>query len=118
MANKLSLSLRKLVDFWVTKLRLQDWKLDYAVGGPEQGFNDDKIQALVSFAAEMKEATVYLRRLEKPDKALEEDLVHELLHLVFIQYSVYMRSKENDAEQLMAEQAINITANALVDLRK
>jgi hypothetical protein len=113
----MSPELQKVFDFWVSNLRLRDWALSVKRGIAEKFGNDNGTVALVSFSSELREATVFLRRLDKLDQGLEEDLVHELLHLVFIQASHSMIGKP-DNDQILLEQALNVTANTLVALRR
>lgn len=107
-------SFASVYKFWIARLRLRDWAITL-----KQAKREDMggCEATVDISATMKEATIHLKSLTRMDVSLEEDLVHELLHLVFVLMSS-LTSKRMTEDELFHEQGLNIAANALVALRR
>lgn len=112
MAKRLSLP--QLLRYWVDNLRLNEWRITAKLGTDEE--LEDNV-ALVQYCASTKQATIHLQRLDDIDRELEEDLVHELLHLVFLQTTYEISSLARHL-QLPFEFALDVTAVALVKLRR
>jgi hypothetical protein len=104
----------RLVAHWQVALRLHEWQLTLRLAPAEE--LKDKA-AYVEMMPTFKTATVNLSRLDRVDADLEEDLVHELLHLVFWQLSM-MADGSNPVVEAPFEFGINATTHALVGLRR
>lgn len=106
--------LMECVMFWTQTLRLEDWRIAVQEAPPGALEKNDS-RAQVDMRPFQREATIVLRSLEKFDAGTEDEIVHELLHLVFAQYALCIGRDE--AQQLPMEQGINAVGNALVSLR-
>lgn len=109
-----SRELSRAVAFWTTALRLGDWKITVRAALKKELVERE---AFVDLNPHFREAKVALRRLTKFDTALEEDLVHELLHVVHWQASHELGKKEED-DIIPFEQSLNALAELLVALRR
>jgi hypothetical protein len=103
-----------LLTFWQSALRLGEWKLTVHTASEEHLGNRS---AYVDVMPSYKEARIVLRNVGIEDPEIEEDIVHELLHLVFFQQSTHVQEMEQ-ADQLPFEFALNTTAHALVGMRR
>lgn len=102
------------VTFWQAALRLQDWHFLVARATPETLRAQS---AEIAIFPTFKRATIYLSTLSKLDGKLEADIVHELLHVVFLQASQHFGAKPVE-EQIFNEQGLNSVADLLVSLRR
>lgn len=100
--------------FWIRRLRLRDWDIGFRVAKKGEFTSQ---QAEVEYVPAHRRAVVVLSSLGKLTQMLEEDLVHELLHLVFIQGTSLLTGRTED-DQLLNEQGLNVTADLLVGLRR
>lgn len=110
---------KKILDcvmFWQTTLRLDDWNIAIQQAQPGE-LEESDCRARVDMRPFQREATIVLRSLTKFDTETEREIVHELLHLVFAQFSLWVGTQE-EARQLPMEQGINAVGNALVSVRR
>lgn len=114
LAGTMSREFSRALAFWKTVLRLGDWKISVRVASKKEL---GEREAFVELSPHYREATVWLRRLTKLDTALEEDLVHELLHVAFWQASHELGKKPED-DSIPFEQGLNTVADLLVALRR
>jgi hypothetical protein len=104
---------------WQEVLRLRDWEVEVAVlRGRDMKAED--CEGLTSYQAKLKRARIELRDPIDHDGGHgfgpepEETLVHELLHLHFATFY----AKDETAEQVAQEQAIELIAHGLVTLKR
>ena len=108
--------LQSLLTFWQKTLRLQDWQIitrfcDSTELHIPSDYGNCRIRA------QQKSAVILIRRQgvgEDPFPFTEEEaLVHELLHLHFEPFEV-----QTEPGHTAEEQAINLIAGALVELKR
>lgn len=116
MNDSPALRLMDCLLYWQERLRLQDWKIFLQQAAPDE-LEKSQARARVDMRPFQREATIVLRRLDVCDEATESEIVHELLHMVFAQYGLWMGAQDESAHMPM-EQAINATGAALVELRR
>ncbi len=108
--------LKSLLKNWQTMLGLSDWDIKLRWSGYEIACTGDKAQ--VEFVAGDLTAVIKLLhpQARPPDSFVplqaEDDLMHELLHLVF----VHQRQPEGTLESVVFEQALHKTGRAIVRL--
>ncbi len=101
---------------WKAILGLSDWDIKLEWSGYEIACRGD--QAQVFFVVGDQTATIKILHPEArpPDSSTpyqdEDDLMHELLHLVF----VHQRQQEGTIESVVFEQALHKTGRAIVRL--
>lgn len=102
--------------YWQDALKLNDWELHFREADNGELEAENSV-ARCSLNAATRSATISLRSLTKFDRELEEDLVHELIHIVFVQLSMWVSCRE-PIDQVLTEQGINTVADLLVRLRR
>lgn len=114
--KKPCVALVRAANYWRNALRLNDWDLSLREAKPGE-LEAQNENASVCFMAPLRSAEIVLRSLTRFDAELEKDLVHELLHLVFVQLSMFA-GQGRDLDRLMMEQGIEAVADRLVVLRR
>ena len=101
--------LRRLLKIWAKRLRVDDWELNVKWGKPDN-MTGEGVQGNIFFEPEFRRALIVLLALkyrEEEGDSPEEDLIHELLHLVLQGHGTRMKY---DA---MFERGLNQIAHAL-----
>jgi len=109
---------------WQKRLRLQDWKIKISFA--DEGFMkevsglEDGAYGAVEHFVEDKEAKIYILRAEDWGEvegdfgqAVENTVVHELLHLHFAPFQT-----GDESSMILQEQAIRPIADALLELKR
>lgn len=125
MANPLkrydAAALKRLLRFWKTKLRLNDWVVTVRYAKQEE-FEDGEGQGQCNDSLHARTAEILILH---PDEYLPSDypnsipqdiedcLVHELLHLHLAAWCV-----KNKAERVQQEQAIEAITGSMIALRR
>lgn len=110
--------LQKLVDYWQSVLRLNDWNI-------KAEFVDNKdmmapnAQGACGYSLKEKRAVIHVRTERDHNQQpfeydAEQILVHELLHCHF----AGIEPDENTLQEVVLEQGIDLIAEALVRLRR
>jgi hypothetical protein len=115
--------LKKRCAYWQKMLRLQDWCVDVRYVGTDEVpdhaagacevHQDGKLATVKILAREAYNETSQMMRAFGFDP--EATLVHELLH---IHFDKLLNSEADEHEAVMQEQAIELTAQALVKLSR
>lgn len=103
---------------WQKVLRLQDWTVDLQLKR-ERDFTNKDCNAEIGLNEQKKIA--FIKVIDPVDyqpgqirfQDMEEDLVHELLHIHF-----WPLTRGEEGENLAEEQAINIIAKALIHISR
>lgn len=102
----------RLVAKWQKRLRLQDWRItveltDVTTLKAKMGY---RVDACVEWQKTLKKATLWTvadpKEVQDP---LEQNIIHELMHLQFVEFNV----SQANAKHTALEQAIDLTAWAL-----
>jgi hypothetical protein len=119
--------LEQLLDYWVPRLGLQAWKINLKITRAPD-LPQDHIQGAATWLASRRAATVHLldprdHRTEEPRLwyDMETTLVHELLHVVFAEWTDRSRSDiegDGTVHSVCVEQPIDQISEALVALRR
>ncbi|MUK89144.1 hypothetical protein GMD78_12245 [Ornithinibacillus sp. L9] len=112
--------LQEMLKYWQEKLRLQDWIIEVKVRR-ERDMMQDSL-ACVNWTLSKKMATISI--LDQVDydpsfiwvRDMENDLVHELLHLQLAPISDHF--KDNEFYSTFEEQAIESIASGLIALER
>lgn len=110
----------KLV-YWQEKLRLQDWILSVRIVRAKE--MNAEYAAQVNWVLSKKMASIYiLDQIDYPDdcmgeRDMENDLVHELLHLHFAPLSDHF-SNNSDIYSTFEEQAIESISFGLIEAER
>lgn len=112
--------LKTCMEYWQRALRMQDWKIELQIV-PRKDFIDDQRTASSSWWQRCKDGeikvlseTSYKSEAFIDPQDMEVSLVHELLHGQLDRLDIEAAGLRRDA----LEQAITLTAQALVKLRR
>ena len=113
--------MRKLCALWQRRLRLQDWQVRLLIKSAEDvdgGFARCKIgqsekRAVISIVEPGDPSSLDLQLIGERD--IEEDIVHELLHLYMDAFSP---EDQDSSEYEAIEQAVGVLANCIVRLSR
>jgi hypothetical protein len=110
-------SLQELCALWQQRLRLQDWVIRISIKRARAMRGAGGALGYAQYERSLKSAEIVLMDPIDHDEEdfvhydLEQTLVHELLHLHFAGYE----AKEGSPEHLCLEQAIDLSAYALIE---
>lgn len=82
------------------RLGLQDWHIELAIGDPNSYSVTNNCRASIHYKICGRAATLELNPLVAPTKS---DIIHELLHLLFADFSLYFK-KDFDADAQSAQE--------------
>lgn len=112
--------LREMLAYWLPVLRLSDWKV-----GLQSATMADLGGAIAQNTTYLDSKSCLLRvslldsRTAGEQYDLEEDLVHEIVHLHFDTLGRFANiACDSDLEKIALEQPVEILSTALVDLRR
>ncbi len=109
-----------IMKFWVKQLDLKQWDINIRYATAEELLDKDnpvsRNDATCAFSTEYAKATIIIRPLKyrdcDPEEVnIEEDIIHELLHLVLEGHVAQC------AEDPMFERGINIVTSALYRMK-